>query len=248
MKALQEAVVNAFAHRDYESHEPVRITVFSDRIEIASPGGLVPGADPERLKLGEATPQWRNPSLASFLLRLQLAQNEGQGLKTIIKETLATAGERPRIDPGPVSFEIAVPAARQIPPALRIEETGPASGQGLILISIGGDSIEPTVRSSLKSLGLQEAPVLVNLGIPGYVSPDTQHWEAEAARIRDQIRGWVEDPQYSRLHLFYRGPVVLAPLIGALIAPAKPLVVYHYEDGRYTPAYTLDRRFLVGKT
>jgi hypothetical protein len=31
-----------------------------------------------------------------------------------------------------------------------------------------------------------------------------------------------------------------------LLAPAKPLVVYHYEDGRYRPAYTLDRRFLVG--
>ena len=58
---------------------------------------------------------------------------------------------------------------------------------------------------------------------------------------------WVEDPRFARLHLFYRGPVVIAPLLGALIAPAKPLVVYHYEDGRYRPAYTLDRRFLIGK-
>ena len=248
MKALQEAVVNAFAHRDYESPEPVRVTVFSDRIEVASPGGLVAGMDPERLRSGESTPHWRNPSLASFLLRLQLAQNEGQGLKTIIEETVAIAGQRPRIDPDPVSFEIAIPAARQIPLASQSEETGPASRQGLILISIGGDSIEPTVRSSLQGLGLQESSVLVNLVIPGYVSPDAQHWEAEAARIRDQIRSWVDNPQYSRLHLFYRGPVVLAPLIGALIAPAKPLVVYHYEDGRYTPAYTLDRRFLVEKT
>jgi hypothetical protein len=56
----------------------------------------------------------------------------------------------------------------------------------------------------------------------------------------------VEDPGYIRFHLFYRGPVVIAPLLGALVAPSKPLVVYHYEDGRYRPAYTLERRFLVG--
>jgi hypothetical protein len=32
-----------------------------------------------------------------------------------------------------------------------------------------------------------------------------------------------------------------------IVAPIKPLVVYHYEDGRYAPAYTLDRRFLIGR-
>lgn len=246
MKALQEALVNAFAHRDYESPEPVRITVFSDRIEVVSPGGPVSGMDPERLKLGEATPHWRNPSLASFLLRLQLAQNEGQGLKTIIHETLATAGQRPRIEPTPATFEVAIPAFQPSPSASRGPDTLEAAKQGLILISVGGKSVRPVVEHSLADLGLEGTEVLVDFAIPEYVSPDAQHWEAEAARIRDEVRTWVEDPRYSRLHLFYRGPVVIAPLLGALIAPAKPLVVYHYEDGRYTPAYTLDRRFIVG--
>lgn len=246
MKALQEAVVNAFAHRDYESHEPVRVTVFADRIEVTSPGGLIPGTDPERLKLGEATPHWRNPSLASFLLRLQLAQNEGQGLKTIINETLATSGQRPRIEFSPISFEVVIPAFQPAPSSPRTAEAGEAAKEGLILISIGGGSVWPVVEHSLFDLGLEGADVLVDFALPEYVSPDVQHWEAEAARIRDQVREWVEDPHYERLHLFYRGPVVIAPLLGALIARAKPLVVYHYEDGRYRPAYVLDRRFLVG--
>jgi hypothetical protein len=240
-------VVNAFAHRDYESPEPVRVTVFSDRIEVVSPGGPIPGMDPERLRQGEATPHWRNPSLASILLRLQLAQNEGQGLKTIINETMVTAGQKPRIEPTPAHFEVAIPAFQPSLSTSRSPDSGEPAKQGLILIAIGGKSIRPVVEHSLIDLGLEGAEVLVDFALPEYVSPDVQHWEAEAAKIRDEVRAWVEDPRYSRLHLFYRGPVVIAPLLGALIAPAKPLVVYHYEDGRYAPAYTLDRRFIVGK-
>ena len=84
-RALQEAVLNALAHRDYESEQPVRVTVFSNRIEIASPGGLPRAIDIEKFKAGRATAYWRNQSLAYFLNRLQLAQGEGQGIPTIIR-------------------------------------------------------------------------------------------------------------------------------------------------------------------
>ncbi|OAV69982.1 Divergent AAA domain protein [Bacteroidales bacterium Barb4] len=40
IRALQEALINAIVHRDYEIPDPIRITVFSDRIEIKSPGSL----------------------------------------------------------------------------------------------------------------------------------------------------------------------------------------------------------------
>ncbi len=247
LRAVQEAVVNAFAHRDYESAEPVRVTVFSDRLEIASPGGPLPGVDPERLRRGDAQPLWRNPSLASFLLKLQLAQASGQGLGTIMRETKATSGREPQIIPGPGSFEVVIPAF-QPRPQIGLGSASEKGGQeGLILISVGGKSIRPVVEHSLSSLDLVAAEILVDFALPEYVSPDVQHWESEAIRIRDQVREWVEDPSFVRLHLFYRGPVVIAPLLGALIAPIKPLVVYHYEDGWYRPAYTLDRRFLIGK-
>ena len=32
--------------------------------------------------------------------------------------------------------------------------------------------------------------------------------------IRDRARAWAEDSRYSRLHLFYRGPVVIGPCWG----------------------------------
>ena len=51
-------------------------------------------------------------------------------------------------------------------------------------------------------------------------------------------------PGTPMLHLFYRGPVAIAPLLGKMLASAKPLVVYQFEGGRYFPAYTMDRQFL----
>jgi ATP-dependent DNA helicase RecG len=84
-RALHEAMVNALVHRDYESVDPTRITVFTDRIEIVSPGGLATGVQLDELRAGRATAKWRSQSLAWFLNRLQLAQAEGQGIPTILR-------------------------------------------------------------------------------------------------------------------------------------------------------------------
>ena len=84
-RALQEAVVNAIVHRDYQIGEPVRVTVFSDRIEIRSPGTLHWGIDREKFKSGKVSPKWRNQSFAYLFKKLKLAQAEGQGISTIIR-------------------------------------------------------------------------------------------------------------------------------------------------------------------
>jgi predicted HTH transcriptional regulator len=84
-RALQEAVINAIVHRDYEIAEPIRMTVFSDRIEIRSPGTLHWGVDREKFKAGKASPKWRNQSFAYLFNKLRLTQSEGQGIPTIIR-------------------------------------------------------------------------------------------------------------------------------------------------------------------
>ncbi len=65
--ALQEGILNALIHRDY-SHQtegtPVQITIYTDRIEIRSPGSLYGYADTSELK--GAKPLLRNPALASM--------------------------------------------------------------------------------------------------------------------------------------------------------------------------------------
>jgi ATP-dependent DNA helicase RecG len=84
-QALHEAMINALAHRDYEVADPTRITVFSDRVEVLSPGPLPLGIDLEEFQAGKAPAKWRNQCLAWFLNRLQLAQAEGQGIPTIVR-------------------------------------------------------------------------------------------------------------------------------------------------------------------
>ncbi|MCB9550256.1 MAG: putative DNA binding domain-containing protein [Myxococcales bacterium] len=85
LRALQEAAVNALVHRSYEEAEPTRITAFSDRIEVMSPGPLPLGVDPVAWREGRAGARWRNQSLAWLLNRLQIAQGEGQGIPTIVR-------------------------------------------------------------------------------------------------------------------------------------------------------------------
>ncbi len=84
-RALREAMVNALAHRDYESAQPTRITAFEDRIEFVSPGPLARGIEPDDFRAGRASPVWRNQCLAWFFNRLQWAQAEGQGIPTILR-------------------------------------------------------------------------------------------------------------------------------------------------------------------
>lgn len=120
--------------------------------------------------------------------------------------------------------------------------------EGLILISIGEESIRAQVEQSLDTLNLREVEIVLDYTSAKFVDPDPAQWREQAAAIRDQVRRWVDDPRYDRFHLFYRGPVVSAPLLGALIAPSRELNIYYYDNGRYTFAYTLNRRFLKGST
>lgn len=109
-RALQEATINALVHRDYESDQPVRVTVFSDRIEIYSPGSLPTGVDPARFQAGQATPVWRNQALAYFFNKLQLAQAEGQGIPTILRLMREEGCPPPRFDIGKDSLLCTLPA------------------------------------------------------------------------------------------------------------------------------------------
>lgn len=110
LRALQEAVVNGHVHRDYEINQPSRITVFTDRIEIYSPGTLPRAVDKEKFLAGSATPYWRNMTLAYFFNKLQLAQAEGQGIPTIIRTMHEEGCPDPRFEIGPESLTCVLPA------------------------------------------------------------------------------------------------------------------------------------------
>jgi len=113
VRALQEAMINAIVHRDYEIHDPIRVTVFSDRIEIKSPGTLHWGVDKEKFLAGKASPKWRNQSFAYLFNKLQLAQSEGQGIPTIFRTMREEGCPKPVFEIGQDSVTCILPANPQ---------------------------------------------------------------------------------------------------------------------------------------
>ena len=77
--AIREAVVNAFAHRDYMLHSTIKIEIFDDRMEILSLGGIPDGLTLEEVKDGMTAV--RNPQLVHILDKLKYIENYGTGIR-----------------------------------------------------------------------------------------------------------------------------------------------------------------------
>ncbi|MBL4761439.1 MAG: putative DNA binding domain-containing protein [Gammaproteobacteria bacterium] len=80
---FEELIANALIHRDYFVSAPVRLFVFSDRIEIISPGHLPNNLTIENIKNGNSN--IRNPILASFATKLLPYRGLGSGIRRAIK-------------------------------------------------------------------------------------------------------------------------------------------------------------------
>lgn len=85
--AIREAVLNALIHRDYSSYTegtPVQIEMYSNRMEIHSPGSLYGRMTVEQL--GKAKPDLRNPALATMTESQTEAENRYSGIPTMRRE------------------------------------------------------------------------------------------------------------------------------------------------------------------
>ncbi len=82
---IQEAIVNAVAHRDYHSNAGVQVMVFTDRIEIWNPGALPSYLTVESLKKPH-TSYPRNPLLAEHLYLTEYIQKAGSGTIEMVKQ------------------------------------------------------------------------------------------------------------------------------------------------------------------
>lgn len=85
-RAVREAVINAFSHRDYTKMGRVRIAITDEGLVIANPGGFVEGVTLSNLLTAE--PHGRNPLLADALKRIGLAEKTGRGIDRIFEGSL----------------------------------------------------------------------------------------------------------------------------------------------------------------
>ena len=89
-RAVTEALVNAFIHRDYTIYgSEVHVDIFDDRIEITSPGGMPDGSLIQDLDVLNIPSDRRNGVLADVFDRLDYMEREGSGFKKIMEDYTA---------------------------------------------------------------------------------------------------------------------------------------------------------------
>jgi predicted HTH transcriptional regulator len=86
-EAIREAVINAIAHRDYTYRwSPIMFSIFDDRIEVSSPGSLLPGLNIRNLEGHHAT---RNKVICDVFHETKDMEKFGTGIgkmKRLMKE------------------------------------------------------------------------------------------------------------------------------------------------------------------
>ena len=85
-EALREAIVNAVAHRNYtDAGSKIAVEVFSDRIEVISPGRPPGGQSIKQIEKGQARSRARNPLIVQGLTWLGYMDERGSGIRRMRK-------------------------------------------------------------------------------------------------------------------------------------------------------------------
>lgn len=105
-EALREALLNAITHRDYSFSGSTLISIFDDRIEFVTIGGLVRGLTFDDIMLGVSA--LRNQNLANVFYRLNLIEAYGTGILKI-HESYADCAAKPQFEVTDNAFKITLP-------------------------------------------------------------------------------------------------------------------------------------------
>lgn len=105
-EALREAMLNAIVHRDYSYSASTFVSIFDDRIEFVTLGGLPKGIAMSDVMMGVSVP--RNRRLANIFYRLHLIEAFGTGILKI-KECYAGRSCQPAVEASENAFKITLP-------------------------------------------------------------------------------------------------------------------------------------------
>ena len=117
--AVREALLNLLVHRDYAFSASALISIYEDRMEFVSIGGLMPGIELEDVMAGISI--CRNPDLANVFYRLHLIEAYGTGISKIIG-AYADVAEKPVIETTRNTFKIILPNINAMREKVRISE------------------------------------------------------------------------------------------------------------------------------
>lgn len=96
-EAIREIIANAFAHRNYTMQGDIFINLYSDRLEIHSPGLLPLGVTPSNILTKSVQ---RNTFLSKLFYDLKLMEKEGSGYDKVYEVLLENGKQVPQVYEG----------------------------------------------------------------------------------------------------------------------------------------------------
>ena len=103
--AVREALLNLLVHREYSFRASSFISVYLDRIEFTSIGGLISGMTLQDVMMGISV--CRNAKLANVFYRLELIEAYGTGIRKIM-EAYEGSARKPKIEVTENAFKITI--------------------------------------------------------------------------------------------------------------------------------------------
>jgi ATP-dependent DNA helicase RecG len=148
--ALREALINAFAHRDYAlGGGSVSIAIFDDRLEITSVGPLHFGLKVEDLLKPHPSRPW-NPTIADVLYRRGLIEKWGGGTLRMAEASERAGRPAPEFFADHQRVTVTFRAARYVAPSTISHDLSPLQQMILQVLSVKGPS---TLTQLLDELG-----------------------------------------------------------------------------------------------
>ena len=138
LDVMRELTVNAIAHASYsEIGTPIRVAFFDDRIEVESPGGLLPGVTPASMMAGIS--EIRNPSITRVLHEMNLMEAWGTGFPGILDKLAERGLPAPEVEELPASVRVIVTIPNHMPRIMPV----PGTTRGAHVNGTHDDSASP---------------------------------------------------------------------------------------------------------
>ncbi len=163
--AVREAIANAVAHRDLAiTAATIRVFVFSNRIEIDSPGGLLPGLTVDNMA---RLTRLRNRRLADLLYHTGYIERQGTGIRRMIAAMRAAGQPDPVLENFGESLFVTLHAAAAPPSGAG---TPPPAPSATVLPPPTAPATAPALPPPPTTLNLRERRLLAYLRDKGAIT------------------------------------------------------------------------------
>lgn len=153
-KVLREVIANSLVHRDYgKMHQPVKVAIFDNRIEVENPGNLMPGLTIYNLIHKR---DWRNPLLAELMKKFGFGEMDGQGIDRLYAATLFLKVPPPVFINNENSFSVTLSAPKEF------EEFTPEEKRFMVIIlAIMHDQVDNQSIRNCFGISSEKASTLI---------------------------------------------------------------------------------------